>query len=162
MRTEVTSLLAACHSAACAPPPAGTGGSTKGVRDALNRAIAAIKAPGSNVDRTKRNSLEYVSHAERTGKKSAPAPAPKKAGALARAWKAVSANTSGPVDDVTPVPEVRRADTNVMDAVKNPRSPAEAALARAYKAKQPKSQMVTRAEARRSRGGKDIPVAASI
>ncbi len=124
-------LIAACHSAACAPPPAGTGGSTKGARGALSRAIAAIKAPASNVDRTKRNSLEYVSHAERTGKP-APAAAPKKSSALARAWKAVSANPG---------------TTNVMDAVRNPRSPAEVAVSRAYKAKQRKSQ---------------LPVAASI
>jgi len=158
VRAEVASLIAACHSAACAPPPAGTGGSTKGARGALSRAWKAVTGPGSNVDRTKRNSLEY-----HETKKPTPPPAKKKApGALARAWKAVSADTRGPVDDVTPVPEVRRADTNVSDMIRNPKTPAQAALARAVKQKQRKSHMVTRAEARRSRGGRDLPVAASV
>lgn len=149
-RAEALSLIAACHSKACAPPPAGVGGSTKGAGGALARAKARITAPASNVDRTGRNSFDKyhpykgpkpvtpatkkrpsgppedvtpvpaVGRATIGSPKNAPRPTTKAAQArpgvrakLARAWQAVRKDTSAPVEDVTPAPEVRRSDTNV-------------------------------------------------
>lgn len=219
---EALSLIAACHSAVCAPPPAGSGGSTKGAGGALARAKARITAPASNVDRTGRNSFDKyhphrkadagppedvtpvpaVGRATIGSQKNAPKPVARPQAAragvrakLARAWQAVRQDTSAPVEDVTPAPEVRRSDTNVpvtarpkLKITRVAPAGASAKLSRAAavagvrskgafsnpdkhsdsgypypdrRKPKPKSSMVTRAEARRSRGGKDIPVAAS-
>lgn len=231
-RAEALSLIAACHSAACAPPPAGSGGSTKGAGGALARAKARITAPASNVDRTGRNSFDKyhpykgpkpvtpatkkrpsgppedvtpvpaVGRATIGSQKRAPKPVARPQAArpgvrakLAQAWRAVRQDTSGPVEDVTPAPEIRRTDTNVpvtarpkLKITRVAPAGASAKLSRAAavagvrskgafsnpanhsdsgypypdrRNPKPKSRMVTRAEARRSRGGKDIPVAAS-
>lgn len=101
---------AGCQSAACAPPPVGSGGSAKGVRGVLARAKAALMAPGSNMDRSGRNSFDgYHSYEERTGKAApSPAPAPKKKSggakaALTRAWQRVAGTDA---KDAAKQPEV--------------------------------------------------------
>lgn len=152
---------AGCQSAECAPPPVGSGGSIKGIRGVLARAKAALMAPGSNMDRSGRNSFDgYHSYKERTGQDAPPAPTKKSGGAkaaLARARRRVSDAKRTPevppgstLDELlrarsdakrkpTPIGQVLQRGVKVYDgdvgrAISNPRTPAEAAISRAAKA----------------------------